>query len=122
MNSFRRTLPSLDSFVFFERLGEGVPDREALFETVGVNYDTCHLAVEYEEPGEALTRLSEATHLAAALGTPTVALFGPSDPAGWAPRGPSAVRVLHAPLAELPPQRVLEALREIGSQATPRSK
>jgi ADP-heptose:LPS heptosyltransferase len=28
------------------------------------------------------------THLAAALGTPVVALFGPSDPAVWAPRGP----------------------------------
>lgn len=27
------------------------------------------------------------THLAAALGTPTVALFGPSDPDVWAPRG-----------------------------------
>lgn len=28
------------------------------------------------------------THLAAAVGTPTVALFGPTDPAVWAPRGP----------------------------------
>ena len=28
------------------------------------------------------------THLAAAVGTPVVALFGPSDPAIWAPRGP----------------------------------
>ncbi len=27
------------------------------------------------------------THLAAALGTPTVALFGPTNPAIWAPRG-----------------------------------
>jgi ADP-heptose:LPS heptosyltransferase len=27
------------------------------------------------------------THLAAALGVPTVALFGPSDPRQWAPRG-----------------------------------
>ncbi len=27
------------------------------------------------------------THLAAALGLPTVALFGPTDPAMWAPRG-----------------------------------
>jgi ADP-heptose:LPS heptosyltransferase len=27
------------------------------------------------------------THLAAAVGTPTVALFGPSDPRQWAPRG-----------------------------------
>ncbi len=28
------------------------------------------------------------SHLAAALGTPTVALFGPTNPAVWAPRGP----------------------------------
>jgi len=28
------------------------------------------------------------SHLAAAAGTPVVALFGPSDPAVWAPRGP----------------------------------
>lgn len=29
------------------------------------------------------------THLAAAAGTPVLALFGPSDPAIWAPRGPN---------------------------------
>jgi ADP-heptose:LPS heptosyltransferase len=28
------------------------------------------------------------THLAAACGTPTIALFGPTDPRIWAPRGP----------------------------------
>jgi heptosyltransferase-3 len=32
------------------------------------------------------------THLAAAVGTPVLALFGPTDPDVWAPRGPS-VRV-----------------------------
>ncbi len=31
---------------------------------------------------------SGSTHLAAAVGTPVVALFGPTDPAVWAPRGP----------------------------------
>lgn len=36
------------------------------------------------------------THLAAAVGTPVVALFGPSDPAVWAPRGP------HVALAAAP--------------------
>ncbi len=36
------------------------------------------------------------THLAAALGTPTCALFGPTDPAQWGPRG-SHVRILQAP-------------------------
>ena len=35
-------------------------------------------------------------HLAAAVGCPTLTLFGPTDPARWAPRGPSA-RVLHNP-------------------------
>ncbi len=39
-------------------------------------------------------------HLAAALGVPTVALFGPTDPMLWAPTGP-AVRILSAPLAEI---------------------
>lgn len=31
---------------------------------------------------------SGVSHLAAALGVPTVAIFGPTDPAVWAPRGP----------------------------------
>jgi hypothetical protein len=40
---------------------------------------------------------SGATHLAAAVGTPVVALFGPSDPAVWAPRGPHvAIARAHA--------------------------
>ncbi len=34
------------------------------------------------------------THLAASLGVPTVALFGPTDPAVWGPRG-IAVRILY---------------------------
>ncbi|HWP56300.1 MAG TPA: glycosyltransferase family 9 protein [Candidatus Acidoferrales bacterium] len=33
------------------------------------------------------------THLAAALGVPTIAIFGPTDSAVWAPRGPQ-VRIL----------------------------
>jgi len=39
------------------------------------------------------------THLAAAVGTPVVALFGPSDPAVWAPRGPR-VAVAAAPVLD----------------------
>jgi heptosyltransferase III len=35
------------------------------------------------------------THLAALLGVPTLALFGPSDPVIWSPQG-SAVRILHS--------------------------
>jgi heptosyltransferase III len=49
------------------------------------------------------------THLAAMLGVPTVALFGPTDARVWAPVGPH-VRVLEAPsgvLATLRPETVL---------------
>jgi heptosyltransferase-3 len=41
------------------------------------------------------------THLAAAVGTPVLALFGPSDPAVWAPRGPN-VRVARFSVPALP--------------------
>lgn len=36
------------------------------------------------------------SHLAGAMGLPTIALFGPTDPAVWKPMGPR-VRVLHRP-------------------------
>lgn len=50
------------------------------------------------------------THLAALLECPTVALFGPTDPILWAPRGPR-VRVVHRPpLTDLTPDAVLDAL------------
>ena len=38
---------------------------------------------------------SGVSHLAAAVGTPTVVIFGPTDPAVWTPRG-AAVQVLQA--------------------------
>lgn len=50
------------------------------------------------------------THLAAALGVPVLALFGPTDPVLWAPFG-GRVRVLY-PFTRLSPQALT---REIGS-------
>jgi heptosyltransferase III len=41
------------------------------------------------------------THLAAAVGLPVVALFGPSDAGTWGPRGRGPVRILQAPEGEL---------------------
>ena len=49
-------------------------------------------------------------HVAAAVGTPTVSIFGPTDPQIWAPRGPAA-RFIQAPgglLRELSTAAVLE--------------
>ncbi len=61
---------------------------------------------------------SGVTHLAAALGIPTVALFGPSDPAVWGPRNPNA-RILAAQpattagLARIAPECVERVCRKI---------
>lgn len=58
---------------FFERWRAAAPDAAELSHRVGVNYDCCHLAVEFENPQEALARLEQAkirlskVHLSSAL-------------------------------------------------------
>ena len=57
---------------------------------------------------------SGVAHLAGLLGLPTVALFGPTDPAIWAPLG-RAVWTIRAPdgeLARLPPAQVAATLAQ----------
>jgi ADP-heptose:LPS heptosyltransferase len=49
---------------------------------------------------------SGVTHLAAALGLPTIALFGPTNPSRWAPRGPRVIILRGAPCACLGWQQV----------------
>ena len=51
------------------------------------------------------------THLAAAVGTPTVALFGPTRPEQFAPPGPHVTVIAGARLADVPAGRALSALR-----------
>lgn len=52
------------------------------------------------------------THLAAAVGTPTVALFGPTDPRVWAPRGPcvTVIRGAEGSMASIAVEEVLARL------------
>ena len=75
-------------------------------------------------------------HIAAALGTPTIALFGPSDPRLWTPLNPLAAvieppderpcpqcgkpdcgDVRHRRTAAIAPGRVLNAVREVLARA-----
>ncbi|MEO8130940.1 MAG: glycosyltransferase family 9 protein [Bryobacteraceae bacterium] len=50
------------------------------------------------------------SHLAAAVGTPVYAVFGPTDPAVWAPRG-KCVQVIHRdPITDVSVEEVLEKL------------
>lgn len=53
------------------------------------------------------------THLAAASGCLTLALFGPTDPAGWAPRGPNVCIVRGNPLTNLAVEDVLAAANRL---------
>ena len=52
------------------------------------------------------------THLAAAVGIPVVAIFGPTDPAVWAPRG-DRVRVVSGNLDDISVEQVLSAVASI---------
>jgi lipopolysaccharide heptosyltransferase III len=52
------------------------------------------------------------THLAAAVGVPVVAIFGPTDAAVWAPRG-LRVQVVSGPLEEISAEQVLSAARSV---------
>ncbi len=54
------------------------------------------------------------SHLAAALGVPALLLFGPTDPAIWAPANPS-VRVLRAPNLTMAGTRVKEVLAALST-------
>ncbi len=48
---------SAETIHFFDQLRAEHPRDERLAEHLGVNYDTCHFAVEFEEPQNALARL-----------------------------------------------------------------
>jgi heptosyltransferase-3 len=54
------------------------------------------------------------THLAAAVGTPTVALFGPTNPNVWAPLG-THVRVVRSPTAKMDAIRVEDVVAALKS-------
>jgi len=53
------------------------------------------------------------THLAALLGIPTIALFGPSDPATWRPVGPEVVVIRETTLAQLNINVVMDSLKAV---------
>ena len=69
---------------FFDRLLAAAPDRQRVRRRIGVNYDCCHFAVEFDAAGESLDALAgeglrlSKVHLSNALA------FDPADPAALA--------------------------------------
>ena len=53
------------------------------------------------------------THLAASLGMPVLALFGPTAPETWAPRGENVTVLVRHPIDMLPAETVLEAAQQL---------
>ncbi len=77
-----------ETLAFFERLRASANDPDAVGRRIGVNYDACHFALEYDAAGESLNALHAADiriskiHLSAALA------LDPSDQAALAAVGP----------------------------------
>lgn len=64
---------TVETLAFFERLHDAAPDRDAVRRRVGVNYDACHFAIEFNPAGPSLDALRNAgiriskIHLSSAL-------------------------------------------------------
>jgi len=55
------------------------------------------------------------SHLAGVMGLPTIALFGPTDPAVWRPMGPRVRALRHEPIDKVAVNDVLAAGKELGA-------
>ncbi len=64
---------TVETIAFFERLHAAAPDRSSIQRRIGVNYDACHFALEYDSARKSLDALIEAgiriskIHLSSAL-------------------------------------------------------
>jgi sugar phosphate isomerase/epimerase len=82
-----------ETLAFFERLHAAAPDSASIRRRIGVNYDACHFALEYDLADDALTALTDAgiriskIHLSSALA------LDPRDPAALA-----AIRAFDEPV------------------------
>lgn len=77
-----------------------------------VNEPLLELAYQLQQCSCYLGNDSGITHLAALLGVPTVALFGPSDPTIWRPLGLSVTIIQEYPLSQLTIDVVMNALQK----------
>ncbi len=74
-----------------------------------------HLAAVLEKCAVFLGHDSGISHLAAAVGTPCILLFGPTDPAVWAPANPQ-VTILRAPDGDFTRLAVDEVWRAVAAR------
>ncbi len=92
------------------------PDQRRVFESMSGRFltDLLELADAIRSARVFVGCDTGPTHLAAALGVPTVAMFGPTDPEEWGPIGPS-VRVVAAPDGDMARLEASVAIGEVRS-------
>jgi heptosyltransferase-3 len=99
-----------------ETHGEALRTRLSGTADVLIEPDPARLAEQLAGAAAYLGNDAGPSHLAAAVGTPTVALFGPTDPAVWGPIGPAVVTLRGSgeradPFGGLSVERVVAAVR-----------
>ncbi len=108
LDGFRQVAAQLDDVRWCAGPSESLPEAVRI-------PDLYDLALWLAQAGVYLGNDSGVTHLAAAVGTPVVALFGPSDPAVWAPRGPAVRVISRMPIESISPAEVLAAVRTLAN-------
>lgn len=95
------------------------PLRESHAGAAGVRFlegvPLCALGAIFSRCGLFVGHDSGISHLAAAAGAPCLLLFGPTDPAVWAPANPG-VQILRAPDADMKGLAVGDVLNRIGQR------
>jgi sugar phosphate isomerase/epimerase len=83
---------SAETLGFFERLHADSRSPDVIRRRIGVNYDTCHFALQYEAAGAALDRLLGAGIRLSKIHLSSAPAFDPRDPAALA-----AIRAFEEP-------------------------
>lgn len=81
LGHFENSAETLD---FFARLHADTADPERMRRRIGVNYDACHFALQYEAPADALARLTGAGIRLSKIHLSSAPAFDPRDPAAVA--------------------------------------
>lgn len=69
-----------ESLAFFDRLHHGAANSEALQRRIGLNYDTCHFAIEFDEARESLGALQQAGIRLSKIHLSSAPVLNPRDP------------------------------------------
>ncbi|MBN2000456.1 glycosyltransferase family 9 protein [candidate division KSB1 bacterium] len=92
-------------------IGQAVISKLKVRPIISIHKELRHVAAVLSQADVLLCNDTGVMHLAAAVGTPLVAVFGPTDPALWKPAGETvvAVRANDKKCESVPPEKVFQS-------------